>query len=118
MGTRAVITFKDEFGSVSVYQHWDGDPETVVANIKGTFAVGKCWRWPRWEADEFAAAYVATNKSGEGNIRLTKGARSHGDLSYSYTVTTADGNGAKLLYVRWKGGGVLFDPTETMAEVA
>jgi len=88
MGTRAVITFKDSFGKYSVYQHWDGDPDTVVENIKRT---KKHWQMPRFEADEFAAAYVATWKTGEGNVRLSKGPRAHGDLSYSYTVTHEEG---------------------------
>lgn len=86
MGTRAVITFHDELTKqkYSIYQHWDGDPATVHANIRLT---QKCWPWPRYEADEFAAAYVATHKTGSGNIRLATSARAHGDLSYSYEVS-------------------------------
>lgn len=85
MGTRAVITFHDEQTKqkYSVYQHWDGDPHTVTHRIKHN---SKCWRWPRYEADEFAAAYIATNKTDSGNIRLTTGAKAHGDLAYTYDV--------------------------------
>lgn len=84
MGTRAVITFSDEFGNYSVYQHWDGNPETVIENIR---TAKHHWPMPRFEADEYAASYVATHKTSEGNIRLTKGPRAHGDLAYVYTVT-------------------------------
>lgn len=89
MGTRAVITFKDEDSTFCVYQHWDGDPETITENILA--AQEYAWELPRFEADEFAAAYVRASKSGEGNIRFTKGAKYHGDLSYNYVVTAKDG---------------------------
>lgn len=87
MGTRAVITFKDESGSFSVYQHWDGDPDTVLANI-GKLS-GVAWELPRFEADEAAAAYVACFKTGPGNIRLLNGLRSwlKVDAQYRYMVT-------------------------------
>ena len=89
MGTRAVITFKDDDGSHSVYQHWDGYPEDIKKNIEK--AKSLAWPLPRFEADEFAAAYVAVNKNGEGNIRLTKGVKSHCDLAYSYIVKCVNG---------------------------
>lgn len=90
MGTRAVISFHDtNGGEFNVYQHWDGDPETVIANIMGTFSVQMCWEWPRWEADEFAAAYIAANKSGSGNLRIARSIAEHGDLAYSYIVRQA-----------------------------
>lgn len=120
MGTRAVITFIDEFGRHSVYQHWDGDYETVLDNIRKTIRSGKCWKWPRWEADEFAAAYVATVKTDSGNIRLSRGVAGHGGLSFSYTVQKegkdgeealriATRSGSKLLSVRW----IVFTDTMT-----
>lgn len=118
MGTRAVITFKDEFGSVSVYQHWDGDPDTIAENIQKTFASKLCWDWPRWEADEFGAAYIAANKGQCGNIRITKGPRAHGDLSYSYTVGLVENHTEKALYIKWKGGALMYVPAIESAEVA
>lgn len=94
MGTRAVITFHDEQTKqkYSVYQHWDGDPHTVTHRIKHN---SKCWRWPRYEASDFSAAYVAMHKSGGGNIRLTTGPKAHGDLSYTYDVIAVK-NGQSL----------------------
>lgn len=94
MGTRAVITFKDGQDTFSVYQHWDGDPDTVTENILK--AQEFAWELPRFEAAEFAAAYIAATKGerkgeGGGNIYFSKGAKQHGDLSFNYVVTEKDG---------------------------
>lgn len=97
MGTRAVIEFKDENGTYSVYQHWDGDPKTVIENLKRT---RNRWSMPRFEADEYAAAYIATWKTNSGNIRISKGARAHGDLSYVYTVSHVEG--ARFVTVKYR----------------
>jgi hypothetical protein len=83
MSTRAVISFRDDTGMYHVYQHYDGDPESVLENLKN---VKHCWPFPRWEANDFAAAYVATYKDGGGNIRLTQSARRHSDLEFKYVV--------------------------------
>lgn len=88
MGTRAVITFIETYDGEAVdrfhvYQHNDGYPEDVIENLKN---IQKTWPWPRWEADEAAAAYVATYKIGPGDIRLSSGPDAHGDLAYSYEV--------------------------------
>lgn len=103
MGTRAVITFIDQEipAKFAVYQHWDGDPETIISNL---LSVKNCWRWPRWEADEFAAAYILTHKEGPGNIRLSTGARDHGDLSYRYEVTKVENDGECALEVIIQNG--------------
>lgn len=92
MGTRAAITFEDDMGKFTIYQHWDGDPDTIMQNLS---TVKKCWDFPRWEADEFGAAYIATHKTGSGNIRLSRGHTAHGDLSYSYNVKLA-GNALQI----------------------
>ena len=100
MTTRAVITFKDEMGKFSVYVHQDGDPKEILASIK---AVEKCWEWPRWEANDFAAAYVATHKNRGGGIRLSRGAAYHDDLEYTYTVTQEAG-ALKVVFRKGIGG--------------
>lgn len=89
MGTRAVITFRDSIGRFSVYQHYDGDPETVLENIK---LAKHHWAMPRFEADEYAAAYIATYKTSSGNIRLTSGPQAHGDLQFTYIVSHKEGS--------------------------
>lgn len=85
MGTRAVITFIDEDNTFHVYQHWDGDPTSILHSIECAKAFA--WALPRFEADEFAAAFIAANKQkGGGDIRLTHTYEDHGDLSYRYEV--------------------------------
>lgn len=98
MSTRAVITFKDEMGKFAVYIHQDGDPKEIMDSIK---AVKNCWDWPRWEANDFAAAYVATHKNRGGGIRLSRGAQYHADLEYTYTVTQE----ASMLKVTFRRDG-------------
>ena len=89
MGTRAVITFKDKnFGRTekySVYQHYDGSPDSVAESL--VKAQTKAWGWPRFEASDFAAAYIAANKEGAGNLYLTSGPQRHFDLEFAYEVT-------------------------------
>jgi len=34
MGTRSIITFKSEEGTVQVYKHWDGYPDTTVPELQ------------------------------------------------------------------------------------
>lgn len=93
MGTRAVITFMDQNDEqYSIYQHWDGYPLTVLNNIRAAQAFA--WNEPNWingkqegkrfEAGEFAAAYVRATKTKAGNIYLTEGPEKHGDLEFVY----------------------------------
>ena len=97
MGTRAVYTFIDEDGRHSVYKHWDGHPTWACKFIAN--ALPQAWPLPRFEADEFAAAFVAANKKQAGDIRLTSGPDAHGDLAYAYEVRCRDGR----LHVRILG---------------
>jgi hypothetical protein len=92
MSTRAVVTFKDAYGEYSVYKHCDGYPNGDGGMIAAIHAAEmNAWKLPRFEADEFAAAFVAANKDGPGYIRLTSGPMAHGDLAYTYLVTCPDG---------------------------
>lgn len=61
MSTRAVYTFKDDGGEYHVYKHCDGYPSGAADSIG--LAIPNAWKFPRFEADEFAAAFVAVNKS-------------------------------------------------------
>lgn len=85
MGTRAVYSFSDDRGTHHVYKHWDGYPAGAFDFI--TKAIALAWPLPRFEADDFAAAFVAANKTEGGNIRLTNGPENHGDLEYRYEIT-------------------------------
>jgi len=70
MSTRAVYTFFDDEddGSYHVYKHHDGYPSGAYEAI--TNALEYAWQLPRYEADEFAAAFVAGNKSSYKNQLL------------------------------------------------
>ena len=73
MSTRAVYTFKDERGEHSVYVHHDGYPKGAALKFKAVLASGNAWPLPRFEADQFAAAFVVANHGSPGSVRLTSG---------------------------------------------
>jgi hypothetical protein len=69
MGTRAIYIFEDDHEEVHVYKHYDNYPEGAVDFIEN--AKEYAWELPRFEADEFAAAFVAANKNRKGGeVRL------------------------------------------------
>jgi len=69
MGTRAIYIFEDEHEEVHVYKHYDNYPQGAVDFIEN--AKEFAWGLPRFEADEFAAAFVAANKNRKGGeVRL------------------------------------------------
>lgn len=94
MGTRAVFTFKDEDQSYSVYTQYDGSPEGAAYYL--TNILTAAWQLPRFEPDEFAAAFIAANKLGPGGLRLTIGPDAHDDLEYVYEVFQAK-NGQMII---------------------
>ena len=63
MSTRALYTFRSGDGSEEhhVYVHSDGYPTGAADKIVS--ALEYAWPLPRYEADEFAAAFVAANKA-------------------------------------------------------
>jgi hypothetical protein len=66
MSTRAIYTFADKEGEwtqgpFNVYKHSDGYPTGAAGALIA--ALQHAWPLPRYEADEFAAAFVAGNKS-------------------------------------------------------
>ena len=70
MGTRAIYFFEDHDGSVyGVYKHYDNYPSGAADFIENAKAYA--WEFPRFEADDFAAAFVAANKAEKGGeVRL------------------------------------------------
>ena len=69
MGTRAIYQFQDSDDECYVYKHYDNYPQGAVHFIEA--AKGFAWKLPRFEADEFASAFVAANKSKNGGgVRL------------------------------------------------
>lgn len=100
MGTRAVYTFIDELDCVSVYKHWDGDPAQACRFIAN--ALPMAWPLPRFEAEEFAAAFVAANKKGRGDIYLIAGPKAPDGLAYRYEIRCLNGQ----LHLRiYRGAG-------------
>lgn len=88
MSTRSVFTFIDNpFGTerrFSVYKHSDGYPSGALAAVAD--AIPFAWPSPRFEANDFAAAFVRGNKNGGGNIYFTTKPEDHGDLEFDYEV--------------------------------
>ena len=70
MGTRAIYFFQDFDGSTyGVYKHYDNYPSGAADFIENAKAYA--WEFPRFEADDFAAAFVAANKAKKGGeVRL------------------------------------------------
>ena len=91
MATRALYVFKDALDTFIVYKHWDGYPETNGAYGFISEAIPYAWELPRFEAADFATAFIAGNKKeGGGDIYMTNGDTTNGDamgIEYIYTVT-------------------------------
>lgn len=60
MSTRAIYSFETEYGVVHVYKQHDGYPTGAADALKAAQAFA--WPLPRYEGDDFAAAFVAANK--------------------------------------------------------
>ena len=105
MSIRAMYTFTDEAESHNVYKHHDGYPVGGVAAIRE--AIPFAWEVPRFEADEFAAAFVAANKGREGGeVRLMRSGVwkkvAPGDIEYRYVVSFKDGLHVEIYAVDYR----------------
>ncbi len=60
MSTRACYQFIDEDENITVYKHWDGYPSGAKEAIEA--AIPYAWPFPRFEAGDFSAAFVAANR--------------------------------------------------------
>jgi hypothetical protein len=90
MSTRGLYTFIDSDNKrLNVFKHWDNYPEGAYPFIQNALALA--WDLPRFEADEFGAAFIASNKKGEGDLRLLNEASTNGDIwgiEYHYLITS------------------------------
>lgn len=97
MSTRAVFTFTARTKAikpVSIYKHHDGHPSGALDAI--TNALPYAWTLPRFEPDEFAAAFCAGNKPARGGgVYFTTSHNAHGDLDYRYEIS-AVGQGLQI----------------------
>lgn len=102
MSTRALYTFRDADGEYHVYKHHDGYPDEHGGFATIGAAKRLAWDLPRFEADEFAAAFVAAAKDGPGGVRLLHSGKwqdvAPGDIAYRYEITCVDG---KLNVTAW-----------------
>lgn len=92
MSTRGLYNFGE---GINVYVHSDNYPSG--ARDKITNALHLAWDLPRFEPDEFAAAFVAGNKPHGGGVRLmptgraTAIAKKHcADVEYIYVIRAVD----------------------------
>jgi len=92
MSTRGLYTFIDNDGQYHVYVHSDNYPDGEHGGVnKINRTLAKAWPLPRFEADEFATAFIATVKDGPGGVRLTLGETwqkaAPADIEYHYVVS-------------------------------
>jgi hypothetical protein len=89
MSTRALYTFIDsDYSEYTVFKHWDNYPSGAYGFIQK--ALSLAWELPRFEADEFAAAFIAANKKGGGDLRLLNADSTNGDalgIEYHYFIS-------------------------------
>ncbi len=106
MGTRAIYKFRDGDDECYVYKHYDNYPQGAVHFIEA--AKGFAWKLPRFEADEFASAFVAANKDKDGGgIRLVSNhfngeddiLDAHNWCDYYYTIYFNRLDAVQALYV-------------------
>lgn len=83
MGINAVVTFIDANNVCDVYVHGNAYPENINQMIEN--AKEYAFKFPRFEASDFAAAFIAANKTkGGGNIYFGD---EDMEVDYSYTVS-------------------------------
>ena len=120
MSTRACYRFipnngpNDFPGVVTVYKHHDGYPSGAAAAIEA--ALPHAWQLPRFEADEFAAAFVRGNKkSAEDYARdyETMAEKTDGDVKQrDFLLERAQKHRTDPTYRGLCGGGVRLVPFE------
>ena len=84
MSTRAIYTFKGFGESHHVYKHYDGYPSGAAQWLEA--ALELAWELPRYEPDEFAAAFVAANKKSPGGVRLARSQTAAADVDFVYVI--------------------------------
>lgn len=84
MSTRAIYTFKGFGETHHVFKHHDGYLSGAADALSNALAYA--WELPRYEPDEFAAAFVAGNKQSPGGVRLAKTQTAFCDVEYAYVI--------------------------------
>ena len=106
MSTRAVFRFREGTETYYIYKHHDGYLEGAAAALFDTIESGLAWSLPRFEPDEFAAAFIAANKKAPGGIRLL---RHVGDISsdVEFVYDLAPAPNGQLILTAWTTDGFL-----------
>lgn len=84
MSTRAIYTFKGFGETHHVFKHHDGYLSGAADALNNALAYA--WDMPRYEPDEFAAAFVAGNKQSPGGVRLAKTQTAFCDVEFAYVI--------------------------------
>ena len=84
MSTRAIYTFKGFGETYHVFKHHDGYLSGAAVALEN--AIQLAWGAPRYEPDEFAAAFVSGNKQSPGGVRLAKSQTAFCDVEYAYVI--------------------------------
>ena len=90
MSTRGIYHFRDDKESETyhVYKHHDNYPSGAYGFIKA--ALTRAWPLPRFEADEFACAFIAANKESAGGVRLVPHGVTDMGQDYDYHITCTE----------------------------
>lgn len=96
MSTRGLYSFVGDGQTYHVYKHSDNYPEGEHGGIGSILrTLSAAWPLPRFEADEFAAAFIAVNKDGPGSVRLLASGAwkdvASSDIEYRYEIFTKHG---------------------------
>lgn len=95
MTAPAIISVTDAQGEWNVYLASDGTPLPALEGLRR--ALGKTWALPRFDAADFAAAYVAANKQSGGDMWFINRATSWKThcppgIEWRYIVSVRHGN--------------------------
>ena len=88
MTTKACCRFIDQNGrNATVYIHENGNPSLAWQYFSKALQSGLAFELPRYHAQGFAAAFVASNKTRPGGVYLAEKWNNHVEISYLYKLT-------------------------------
>ena len=105
MGTCATISVSDQYGRFSVYQHYDGYPDSELGIISKLYKAQRLACPGQSDAGDFMAAIIAILKCGPTMLDrglttyLTSDAESYGYTAFHYELE-ASKKGMQLLVLR------------------
>ena len=111
MGTRAIYTFKGFGETYHIYKHYDGHPSGAAHWLGNALSVA--WPLPRYEPDEFAAAFVAGNKTSAGDVRIARSRIAAADVEFGYTVYPLESKKQAKDYPYLRASDLMIDVVST-----